>query len=148
MSISYNRLANHIHRKMKYFGFYNIEKEEGTILMLMITEIVKLFDMNKVNRDEKVVDIAMRLYDYCGYKGIKINKIEYVEYDLYKMTECISNQFEGYRSNVDTNYFYIKECLNMCYSYAKDHNIDLEKQLFIKLVKLNKIKRMKKLKKI
>lgn len=140
---SYNKLAHHIHSRMKSFGFYKKERELGTILLLIVTEMVKLYDDNKLNKAEKLADITMRLYDYCGYKNIKINNLEYVDYDLHKMVNCITNEFEGYRADIETKHCYIIQCLEMCYSYAKDNNINLNKEIMIKLCKLKKIRRSK-----
>ena len=146
----FNRLSYHIHNRMKQFGYYDKERERGTILLLIVTEIIKLYDENKLNRIEKVVDIAMRLFDYCGHNNIKFNNksMVYTPYSLDKMIECITNEYESHRSDIKTNNYYIKKCLYMCYSFAKDNNIDLNKEIIIKLKKLDKIYKMKKLRKI
>lgn len=133
-----NRLSHYIHNKMKYFGYYKKDREKGTILLLIVGEIVKLYDENTLNKAEKLADITMRLYDYCGQNNIKIKDIDYAEYDAIKMISCINNEYEAFRSDVETNHCYIKQCLAMCYSYAQDNDIDINREIFIKMKKLHK----------
>ncbi|MGL5752615.1 MAG: hypothetical protein ACRCXT_18910 [Paraclostridium sp.] len=146
--ITYNRLSNYIHRKMKSFGFYNTIREDGTILMLVVTEISKLDEDNRLNKDEKLIDIVMRLYDYCGYKNIKINKLEYHENSKCSdMIQCIVNEFESLRVD-NNNGTYIKMCLELCYSYAYDNDINVTKSIIAKIKKLNIIMKSKRIRKL
>lgn len=132
------------HNKIKKLGYWSNPREIGTLLMLMVTEISKLYDIEKLNKSEKLADIALRIYDYCGYYNIDLAQLPTVsECSFLSMIKCITNEMESYRADIDLQGKYIKECLSMCYLYALENNISLESELMRKFEMLDFIKKKK-----
>lgn len=137
-----NKFAKIHHEKIKVLGYWDKPKELGTLLMLMVTEITKLFDEGKLNKPEKLADIALRIYDYCGYYKIDLDKLPEVDgCGLWDMTATLTNELESYRVGFDSKGLYIKQCLNMTYKYAELNNVDLDKEIIRKSNMLHQIRK-------
>lgn len=143
--VSYNRKSQYIHNKMVKRGYYNPSREDGTILMLMITELTKLYNPFTLNKNEKLADLTMRLHDYCGYKNIKVSNSDTYNGDcsLHEFIRLLTNEFEGIRSDIETNHTYIKDALLLCYKFAELNDFNLDRDIIIKCKKLNKVKKRK-----
>lgn len=130
------------HNKIKKLGYWKKPRETGTLLMLMITEITKLFDPDKLNKPEKLADLALRIYDYCGYNQISLEEMpEVEECGLWDMAAQLTNEMESYRVGFNSNGQYIKACLSMAYKYASINNIDLDREIIRKSGMLDQIKK-------
>lgn len=136
--ISKNEFAEMHHNKIKKLGYWKTKRETGTLFMLMITEITKLFDEDKLNKPEKLSDLALRIYDYCGYTMIDLNQLPKVtQYSLWFMTSRLTNEMEAFRVGFNTNGSYIRELLSSCYLYALKNNINLDNEILRKFTKLD-----------
>ena len=124
--ISHNDISEEHHIKIIEMGYWQDPPHIATLLMLIATEIVKLFDEDRLNKPEKLADITLRLYDLCGYYKINLNELPTADkYSLWHMMKCLTNELEAYRVGMNTEYKYIRECISMCYAYAWQNKIDL-----------------------
>lgn len=127
---NHNEFAREHHKRIIDKGYWKDPKELGTLLMLVVTEITKLFDKDRLNKSEKLADIALRLYDLCGYYKIDLTELPHVKScTLYDMLSMLTNELEATRVSMPTNWIYLKRCLSMTWFYASLNRIDLEKEL-------------------
>jgi NTP pyrophosphatase (non-canonical NTP hydrolase) len=137
-----NEFAKSNHQKIKDRGYWDTPREMGTLLMLMVTEISKLFDETRVNRNEKVADLALRIYDYCAYYNIDLTDLPEVDNcDLLHMVSALTNELEVYRAELKFAGVFVKQCLSMAYRYADQYGIDLEEEMIKKSAILNQVKK-------
>ena len=142
INLDHNKFAKEHHAKIVSLGYWQVERAIGTLLMLMVTELSKLFDPGKLNRPEKLADLALRIYDYCGRYNINLDELpEVSECDLWSMLAELTNEMEAFRADIESSGRYTKNCLAMVYKYANENNIDLERELLSKSAILDKIKR-------
>lgn len=144
MAINHSEFAKKHHKKIVDKGYWAEPKEIGTLLMLVVTEITKMHDPERLNKSEKLADVSLRLYDLCGYYNIDLREIPLVEEcSLYSMLSMLTNELEAQRVNINTKWIYLKRCLSMAYMYASENNIDLESELYRKSEILMGMKRKK-----
>ena len=128
--MNHNEFALVHHKKIVEKGYWEEPKEIGTLLMLVVTELVKLYDEDRINTPEKLADVALRIYDLCGYYKVDLESLPSVDScSLHSMLSMLTNELEAQRVSIDTKWVYLKRCLSMCYLYAKENNIDLEQEL-------------------
>lgn len=137
-----NEFSKIHHEKIKELGYWDTPREIGTLLMLMVTEIAKLFDQNRLNKSEKLADLALRIYDYSYYNSIDLSILPEIDgCDLLDMITTLTNELESFRVGLDLNGIYIKQCLSMAYKYAEKNNINLEDEMIKKHNILHKIRK-------
>ena len=131
--INHNQFASSHHDLIVKLGYWDNPKELGTVLMLVVTEISKLFDEDRINRDEKLADVALRLYDLLAYYNVDLSYLPEVEsWDMHSMISMLTNEMEASRVNIKTRYIFLKKCLVMTWKYAEEYGIDLEYELYRK----------------
>lgn len=124
--MNHNEFALIHHNKITVMGYWKKDRALGELLMLMVTEITKLFNEGKLNKPEKVADVALRIYDFCGKYKVDLTELPVVEtYGLWDMINQLTNELEAYRAGFNHRGQYVKTCLAMCYKYAEQNNIDL-----------------------
>lgn len=127
IEIDHIELAASHHKDIVKMGYWDEPANIGVLLMLITTEITKLFDEAKLNKPEKLADVALRLYDFAGNYGVDLSELPVVDdCGIWDMMNTLTCEMEAYRVDMDTNYRYIKECLAMCYQYADQNDINLE----------------------
>lgn len=137
-----NKFAEMHHSKIKELGYWNRPRETGTLLMLMVTEITKLFDKNKLNKPEKLADLALRIYDYCGYHQIDLTDLPGItSCSLWDMVSVLTNELESYRAGFNSQGLYVKQCLSMAYKYAETNSINLDEEITKKYNMLDQVKK-------
>lgn len=130
---NHNKFANQHHAKIIAKGYWENPKEIGTLLMLVVTEISKLFDVNRVNKSEKLADASLRLYDLLAFYNVDLTELPQVKTcSLHDMISMLTNELEADRVGIQTKKVYLKQCLSMMWLYAKENNIDLEEELLRK----------------
>lgn len=131
--INHNEFATNHHELIIKLGYWDNPKELGTVLMLIVTEISKLFDEMRLNRGEKLADVALRLYDLLAYYNVDLTDLPDVETcNLHGMISMLTNEMEANRSGIKTNYIFLKKCLSMVWKYAEENDIDLMYELIRK----------------
>lgn len=126
----HNEFARKHHQQIVNKGYWDSPKEIGTLLMLVISEIIKLFDEDRINHSEKLADVALRIYDLCGYYKIELDELPVVtECSLYSMIAMLTNELEAQRVDINTKWVYLKRCLSMTYLFAEKHQIDLPQEI-------------------
>lgn len=131
--INHNEFATNHHELIIKLGYWDNPKELGTVLMLIVTEISKLFDEMRLNRGEKLADVALRLYDLLAYYNVDLTDLPDVEsWDMYSMISMLTNEMEAGRSGIKTRYIFLKKCLSMAWKYAEENDIDLMYELIRK----------------
>jgi len=75
-----NELRDHCHRIAKEHGWYDEDREVGTILTLMHCELSEAFEEYREKGItyefwEELGDVIIRILDYCGSKDIDIDAI-------------------------------------------------------------------------
>lgn len=135
-----------VHAEIVRMGYWLGVKQEGTLLMLMQTEITKLFDPDKLNKGEKLADICNRIFDYCGKYKIDLSELPEIDNcSLWDMCKCLTDEMECYRCDMKSMRFEnIKKLLSMCYMYAKENNIDIDYEWNRKYEILKKMKKERK----
>lgn len=129
-NFSHNKFAIEHHNRIKSKGYWDEPQQFGTLLMLIVTEMVKLFDSDRSNTSEKLADTALRLYDLLAYYNVDLSILPEVDdFSLHSMVTCLTNELEAQRVNIDTKFVYLKRCLSMCYLFANKNNINLELEL-------------------
>ena len=88
-----NRKSREIHNKMIAKGHWDNEREIGTLLMLIVTELSEAFEAYREDRyaniskgvdafkshikdtfEDEIADVFIRLFDLCGFLNIDIEK--------------------------------------------------------------------------
>lgn len=81
-----NELAEDIHAANVRAGWWDNPREDGTLMMLMVSEIVEAMEGVRKDlmddklphhkmRDAELADAIIRILDYCGHYGIDIGGI-------------------------------------------------------------------------
>lgn len=86
-------LVDHCHNRARNAGWYNNPREDGTLLMLIVSEIAEAMEGERTGKmDDKLphrsmaevelADAVIRICDYCGYKNYDLmgalqEKMEY-----------------------------------------------------------------------
>lgn len=131
--INHNEFSRYHHQNIIRLGYWTEPRELGTLLMLIVTEVSKLFDENRLNRSEKLADVSLRLYDLLSFYNIDLSVLPDVDSCSYNdMINMLVNELEAERSGIHTNHVYLKQCLSMVWLYAKNNNIDLESEIIRK----------------
>lgn len=127
---SHTKFSIEHHNRIKSKGYWDEPQQFGTLLMLIVTEITKLFDCERTNTAEKLADTSLRLYDLLAYHNVNLDVLPEVEdCSLHSMLTCLTNELEAQRCGINTKFVYLKQCLNMCFMYANINNINLELEL-------------------
>ena len=143
--MNHNEIAREHHMVIVDMGYWNNPTHMGVLLMLVVTEVSKLFDEAKLNKPEKLADVALRLYDMSCYHNVDLSELPTVEEcDIWNMINCLTCEMEAYRVHIKTEGRYIKQCLSMCYLYANLNGICLineikRKQNMIKLMSKKRV---------
>lgn len=103
------QIRDEIHRNARNHGWWETERPDGELMLLVITEVAELFEafrrgrllaetdkpikfsvldaatgdpieQHMTNLEEETADIAIRLLDYCGRHGIEPTSIELAPY--------------------------------------------------------------------
>jgi NTP pyrophosphatase (non-canonical NTP hydrolase) len=82
-----NELQKKIHQTAKDHGWWNDDRDIGTILMLIVTEVAEAMEAHRENKqssenipqfsgvEEELADIIIRVLDFAGHKGYDMEKI-------------------------------------------------------------------------
>lgn len=140
-----NSFRDKHHNKIKELGYWDTPREKGTLLMLMVTEIAKLMDNDRMNKSEKLADLALRIFDYCGYYGIDMSDLPAIsKCQLKDMVIELANELESDRVGMEVVFGDgIKNCLSMAYEYARERRVDLSFEIMKKYKILENIKKRK-----
>ena len=76
-------VAEDIHHRNRTAGWYDKPREDGTMMMLMVSEIAEAMEGNRKDlmddhlphrkmEEVEMADTIIRILDYCGYKGFDI----------------------------------------------------------------------------
>lgn len=126
----HNKFAKEHHNRIIEKGYWDNPQQFGTLLMLIITEMVKLFDDERSNNPEKLADTTLRLYDLLAYHKVDLSVLpEVSDCSLHSMISCLTNELEAERVNINTRFIYLKRCLSMCYLFAQQNDINLLAEL-------------------
>jgi len=133
------------HNKIRSLGYWDAPREKGTLLMLMVTEIAKLSDSSRLNKAEKLADLALRVYDYCGYYKIDLSDLPPIdEGSTTNMVIELSGELEADRVGMGKMFGSgVKKVLAMAYGYAEYYGIDLSGEMLKKFKILDDIKKRK-----
>jgi len=73
-----NEYCVECHKTATEKGFWDVNKELSTKLMLIVTEVVEACEADRKNNKEEfkeeIADVFIRLFDLCGYLNIDIEK--------------------------------------------------------------------------
>jgi NTP pyrophosphatase (non-canonical NTP hydrolase) len=74
-----NKFITECHRIAKAKGWWDAERNDGELIALMHSELSEALEAmrnhsNKDNIAEELADCCIRIFDYCGAKGIDLEK--------------------------------------------------------------------------
>jgi hypothetical protein len=144
IGMDHGKRSRIVHRKMVMKGYWAKPRELGTILMLIVTELSKAFDENRANKDQKLVDIVMRLYDITGRLKVDLNELPEVEStELIEFLNDLTNVLEADRVDMgDTiKHINLRNCLARVWKEAEKRNYNLEWALDDKFNMIDEIKK-------
>ena len=71
-----NEMVKLCHDTAKEKGFWDDNRETGTILMLIVSELAEALEAARMgdteNFNEELADTVIRIFDYCGYLNIDL----------------------------------------------------------------------------
>ncbi len=83
-----NKFISECHRIAKAKGWWDRKRNEGELIALMHSELSEALEAmrnhgTKDNIAEELADCCIRIFDYCGAKGIDLEKtlLEKIEYN-------------------------------------------------------------------
>ncbi|MDD4894487.1 MAG: MazG nucleotide pyrophosphohydrolase domain-containing protein [Candidatus Omnitrophica bacterium] len=73
-------LIEECHRIAKEKGWWDDERNDGELIALMHSELSEALEAlrnhgNKDNVAEELADCCIRIFDYCGARGIELEKV-------------------------------------------------------------------------
>ncbi|HOK39604.1 MAG TPA: nucleotide pyrophosphohydrolase [bacterium] len=84
-----NEMVELCHKVAKEKGFWEKERETGTILMLIVSELGEALEADRNNDfenfKEEIADTVIRIFDYCGYLKIDLEKEILKKYEKNKL---------------------------------------------------------------
>ena len=87
-SLNNNKFAKEYHDKISEIEINSTEVVTDNILVLMIRDISELFNPNGRNIPERLANLALNIYSYCGKYNVNLEKLpEIEEYDMWHMTQ-------------------------------------------------------------
>lgn len=73
-----NELVKLCHNVAKEKGFWDNNREIGTVLMLIVSELGEALEADRTgdleNFKEELADAVIRIFDFCGYLNIDLEK--------------------------------------------------------------------------
>jgi NTP pyrophosphatase (non-canonical NTP hydrolase) len=73
-----NQLIKEAHETAKSKGWWDEQKETGTLLALIHSEVSEALEADRKgdqeNFEEELADVCIRIFDLCGAKGIDLEK--------------------------------------------------------------------------
>ena len=142
-----NKFAKIHHRRVVMKGYWREQREIGTLLMLIVTEISKLTNEYRVNKGEKLADVSLRILDLMtkyNYKisleNLEVSKLTF-NCSEHSMIQDVSDTMELYRQNGKLDCFPLSVLLRRWYAYAFENEIDLDKEMIRKSRMIFEIKK-------
>jgi len=73
-----NEMVKLCHNVAKEKGFWDNNREIGTVLMLIVSELGEALEADRTgdleNFKEELADAVIRIFDFCGYLNIDLEK--------------------------------------------------------------------------
>jgi len=83
-----NKLVKECHRIAKKIGWWDAQRNDGELIALMHSELSEALEAmrnhgRKADIAEELADCCIRIFDYCGAKGIDLEKtlLKKIEYN-------------------------------------------------------------------
>lgn len=100
-----NGLRDSCHKRSVEAGWHIVPREDGTMFMLMVSEIAEAMEGNRKDlmddhlphrkmEEVELADAIIRIMDYCGLKGFDIGSaiVEKLEYNASRADHKIENR--------------------------------------------------------